>query len=203
MGIPISFTFMDFEIFFLWSRNQFYILNIFSFLFPQTFLLINSISLCFDPWIFCNLLAGCLYNLFPSFWRSIVEFSFTTSDPVHFEVNWVSIPSSVYMWASLIAVFQETRHVCKIQGNKILYLNNLFQLTPTLMFDFTVTIIGNCSVFMMEESDCSRKESSITPPPNENRDNPRKRGKGEGLPCHFFLECRARLLEKIPEWRFD
>ena len=151
MGIPISFTFMDFEIFFLWSRNQFYILNIFSFLFPQTFLLINSISLCFDPWIFCNLLAGCLYNLFPSFWRSIVEFSFTTSDLVHFEVNWVSIPSSVYMWASSISVFQEPRRVSKSQGSKILFFLNLFkkilfQLTPTLTFVFTVTIISNSSV---------------------------------------------------------
>ena len=33
-------------------------------------------------------------------------------------------------------------------------------------------------------------------PLNENRDNTCKRGKGEGLPCQFILECRARLLEK-------
>ena len=50
---------------------------------------------------------------------------------------------------------------------------------------------------MMEESDSSRKEPSITPLlPNENRDNLCKRGKGEGLPYQFILECRARLLEK-------
>ena len=42
---------------FKYSSSQFLILNIFFFLFPQTFLLINSISLCFDPWFFCHLLA--------------------------------------------------------------------------------------------------------------------------------------------------
>ena len=52
------------------SSNQLPNLNIFSFLFPQTFLLINSISLCFDPWIFCHPLA----NLFPSFWLFLVLF---------------------------------------------------------------------------------------------------------------------------------
>ena len=35
-----------------------------------------------------------------------------------------------------------------------IFLNNLFQLTPTLMFDFTVTIITIvqfAAIFMMEE----------------------------------------------------
>ena len=77
-------------------------------------------------------------------------FCFTISDPVHFEVNWVSISSSVYMWASLIAVLQENRRVSKSQGSKILVFLNLFkklfQLTHTLTFDFTVTIISNSSV---------------------------------------------------------
>ena len=52
---------------FTWSSNQLLNLNI-SYLFPQTFLLINSISLCFDPWIFCHPLA----NLFPSFCLFVV-----------------------------------------------------------------------------------------------------------------------------------
>ena len=54
----------------MFFNNSFYIsshgaeyLNIFPFLFLQTFLLINSISLCFDPWIFCHPLT----NLFLSF----------------------------------------------------------------------------------------------------------------------------------------
>ena len=41
---------------FTWCTSQFLLLNTFYFLFPQTFLLINSIFLCFDPWIFCQLL---------------------------------------------------------------------------------------------------------------------------------------------------
>ena len=41
---------------FTWCISQFLLLNTFYFLFPQTFLLINSIFLCFDPWIFCQLL---------------------------------------------------------------------------------------------------------------------------------------------------
>ena len=53
-----------------WSSNQLLNLNIFSFLFLQTFLLINSSSLCFNPWIFCHPLA----NLFPSFWLFLVLF---------------------------------------------------------------------------------------------------------------------------------
>ena len=40
------------------SSNQVLNLNIFSFLSPQTFLLINTISLCFDPWIICHPLAS-------------------------------------------------------------------------------------------------------------------------------------------------
>ena len=55
---------------FTWSNNQFIFLNIFSFLFLQTFLLISSISLCFDYWIFCCLLA----NLFPIVWLFLVLF---------------------------------------------------------------------------------------------------------------------------------
>ena len=56
--------------FFTWSSDQLLNLNIFSFLFLQTFLLINSISLYFDPWIFSHPLA----NLFPSFWLFLVLF---------------------------------------------------------------------------------------------------------------------------------
>ena len=41
---------------FTWSSNQFLVLNSFFFLFLQTFLIINSISLCFDSWIICHLL---------------------------------------------------------------------------------------------------------------------------------------------------
>ena len=41
-----------------------------SFLFLQTFLLISSISLWFDSWIFCHLLA----NLFLSFWLFLALF---------------------------------------------------------------------------------------------------------------------------------
>ena len=44
------------------------LLIIFSFLF--LFLFINSISLCFDPWIFCHLLA----NMCPSLWLFLVLF---------------------------------------------------------------------------------------------------------------------------------
>ena len=55
---------------FTWSSNQLFILNIFSFLFLQTFLLINSISLSFDPWIFSHLLG----NLFRSFWQFLMLF---------------------------------------------------------------------------------------------------------------------------------
>ena len=52
---------------FIWSSN---LLRIFSFLFLPTCLLIKSISLFFDTWIFCHLLA----NLFPSFWLFLVLF---------------------------------------------------------------------------------------------------------------------------------
>ena len=37
----------------------------------QTYLLIKSISLCFDPWIFCHLLAT---QLFPEFWLFLLLF---------------------------------------------------------------------------------------------------------------------------------
>ena len=57
---------------FTWSGNQFLVLKIFSFLFLQTFLFINSISLCFDPWIFCHLLL--LANLFLAVWLFVVLF---------------------------------------------------------------------------------------------------------------------------------
>ena len=55
---------------FTWSNNQLLNMNIFSFLFLQTFLLINSISLYFEPRIFCHPPA----NLFPSFWLLLVLF---------------------------------------------------------------------------------------------------------------------------------
>ena len=57
---------------FTWNTNQLLLLNIFSFLFLQTFLLINLISFCFDPWIFPYLLA----NLNPSDWLFLVFFRF-------------------------------------------------------------------------------------------------------------------------------
>ena len=85
------------------------------------------------------------------------------------------------MWASSIAVFQETIGVSKSQGSEIffflIFFKNLFQLTPTLTFDFIVTIISNSSV--CNNFYDARKE--------------------EGLTCQFILECRARLLEKNPE----
>ena len=68
---------------FTWSSNQFHILNIFSFLFLKTFLLINSISLCFDPYTFCHLQAVRIYNLFPSFWRSVLAVFCAFLDAVH------------------------------------------------------------------------------------------------------------------------
>ena len=67
---------------FTWSSNQSLILNIFSFLFLQNFLLINSISLCFDPWTFCRLLARYLHNVFSSFWRSLLAVLLAFSDVV-------------------------------------------------------------------------------------------------------------------------
>ena len=62
---------------FTWSRNQFLILNIFSFHFLQTFLLINLISFCFDPYIFCHLLAvriTCFRGFGGWFWKFFVLF---------------------------------------------------------------------------------------------------------------------------------
>ena len=121
---------------------------------------------------------------------SFLEFSFTIYDPVHFEVNWVSSPSSVYMWASSIAVFQETRRVSKSQRVKFylssIFLKNLFQLTPTLTFDFTVTIISNSSVCNNFYDGKIRFQHEGTKhyfPSNEKKDNSCKRGKGEGLLC--------------------
>ena len=67
-----------------WSTNQFLLLNSFYFIFLQNLLLINSISHCFDPWIFCHSLA----NLFPSFWLFLVLFKMlcmlvTVNEPCH------------------------------------------------------------------------------------------------------------------------
>ena len=59
------------------SSNKFFILNFFSFLFLQTLLLINSISLCVDSWIFCHLLAVCVTCSRVSgsrFWKFIYAF---------------------------------------------------------------------------------------------------------------------------------
>ena len=88
---------------------------------------------------------------------------------VHFKVNWVSIPSSVYMWTSSITVRRKTRRVSKSQESKILFffnlLKHLFQLTPTLTFDFRelILVIHQFeTIFMMGESNSSRKEPSIT-----------------------------------------
>ena len=79
---------------------------------------------------------------------ALEKLSFAISDPVHFEVNWVSIPSSVYMLASSIAAFQKTKRVSRSEGNQILFLLNLFKkfISINLMFDITVTIISNSSV---------------------------------------------------------
>ena len=70
-------------------------------------------------------------------------FSFTISDPVHFEVNWVSVPSRVYMWASSIAVFQETRRVSRSQGSKILFFLNLFKKFISINSYFNVWLYSN------------------------------------------------------------
>ena len=59
---------------FTWNSNQIPNLNIFSFLFIQTVLLINSISLCFSNWIFCQHSLNNWPNLFPSFWLFLVLF---------------------------------------------------------------------------------------------------------------------------------
>ena len=48
LGNTISITFT-------WCINYFVVLNTFCFLFPYNFLLINSISFSFEPWIFCSL----------------------------------------------------------------------------------------------------------------------------------------------------
>ena len=61
--------------YFTCSINQFVILNLFSFLFHQTFLLINSISLCFDRYIFYHLLAIrmiCFRGFGGRFWKFLV-----------------------------------------------------------------------------------------------------------------------------------
>ena len=44
------------------------------FTFLQTFSLINLISLYFVPWIFCQLLGVCSYNLFSNFWCRFWQF---------------------------------------------------------------------------------------------------------------------------------
>ena len=62
-----------------WSINEYLPLSIFSFLFLQTFLLINSIPLCFDLWIFCHILA----NLFPRFWLFLKHFWVLWNTDVH------------------------------------------------------------------------------------------------------------------------
>ena len=53
------------------ARINFFFWTFFSFFFLRTFLLSDSISLCFDPWIFYNLLIA---NLFPNFSLLIVFF---------------------------------------------------------------------------------------------------------------------------------
>ena len=73
----------------------------------------------------------------------ILSIFFTVSDSVYFEVNWVSIPSSVYLWASSIAVFQETKRVSKSQGSKILFLLNLFKKFVSINFYFNAWLSSN------------------------------------------------------------
>ena len=60
---------------------------------------------------------------------------------------------------------------------------------------------------MIEKSDSSIKEPSITFPPMKapvfKMSNPCKQGSGDDLLFQFILECRARLLETKPELSFD
>ena len=92
-------------------------------------------------YFFPNLFDICVENMV---WY--VQFSFTISDPVHFEVKWISIPSSVNMWASSIAVFQQSRSVFMSQGSKILFFINLVKLLAFNVLNFKVTIITISSV---------------------------------------------------------
>ena len=59
---------------FTWSRNRLLNLNIFSFLFPQAFLLINSISFCFNPWIFSHPLTNLFLVLFWVLWMLVTVY---------------------------------------------------------------------------------------------------------------------------------
>ena len=63
---------------FKWSINQFFLLNTFSFLFSQTFLLINSISFSFEPWIFwqlpsCFWISSNFLSIFWMLWMLVTE----------------------------------------------------------------------------------------------------------------------------------
>ena len=67
--------------YFTCSINQFVILNLFSFLFHQTFLLINSICLFWPLYLLPS--TSYPYDLFPRFWRSVLEVSCIFLDTVH------------------------------------------------------------------------------------------------------------------------
>ena len=56
----------------------------------------------------------------------IFIFSFTISNPVNFEENWVSVPFSASMWPSSITVFQETRRSFASQKSNILFFSQKF-----------------------------------------------------------------------------
>ena len=82
---------------FTWSSNQLLNLNVLSLLFLQTFLVINSIPLCFDPPIFCHPLA----NLFLSFWLFCVLFWMLWMLVTVYKQYHVQHASQITTWATI------------------------------------------------------------------------------------------------------
>ena len=82
---------------FTWSSNQLLNLNVLSLLFLQTFLVINSIPLCFDPPIFCHPLA----NLFLSFWLFCVLFWMLWMLVTMYKQYHVQHASQITTWATI------------------------------------------------------------------------------------------------------
>ena len=72
-------------------------------LFLQTILLINSISFCFDSWIFCHPLSNIvlLAKLFPSFWLFLVLFWMLWMLVTVFKACHVSRASQITTWGTL------------------------------------------------------------------------------------------------------
>ena len=153
-----------------------------------------------------------MVHIFPhSDWirRCTLYFSFTISGLVHFEVNWVSIPSSMYMWTFSIAVLRETIRASKSQYKKNLFFFSFFKKFISIDSYFNVWLCRtNFSIssvwnnFYDGRIKFQQEGTKHYFPSNKSRNNLWERGNG-CLPCQFILECRARLLEKTPEWRFD